>query len=555
MEFPRIVHDELLHKVDEPQEQHLADVIHAAETRVPASAYKSNMQHNEHSPLIKPSASGRHVVIIDVEKVEAILTAEEQEAVAADNKMLAWDIVGQESTILVKLAVPMILAAMLEFLPEMLLTMMIGHVDPNESTQILAAFQLSGLCQMLLVAGLLNGLSSAIDTLCSQAYGAKKMTELWLFCQAGFLMYSVCMPFMVIALLSGSSILKALGQDPVISDIAGKFLFVNALAIPFGVIFSVMKSALQAQNIVFPFVTSSLVGWIVSGTAAYLLAFHTPLGYLGIAMANPLCWIVKTLTLVPVMLQNEVFQNSWPGWKPKEAMALVPKISKLGVSSVLMVTFQMLGFSFISLLAGLLPNADVMIAANGIFVSIIVLSFMPLLGICIGGAIRIGNALGAGQARRAALIGRIVMVGSVSVSSVGMIVTVFIAPTYASAFTPDKRATQVAVDLVYKVLPIIPLLGFTFGIQSIFRACGKQLLAAKFNFVCMFLLGVPLGLFFALKLNAGLAGLWLGNMTGLFIFMLSGLVWLYGLSWEQLAHEAKHNTSLHFAKAPVAEAF
>uniref|UniRef100_K3WE52 Multidrug and toxin extrusion protein n=1 Tax=Globisporangium ultimum (strain ATCC 200006 / CBS 805.95 / DAOM BR144) TaxID=431595 RepID=K3WE52_GLOUD len=557
MELPRIVHDEFLHKVDEPQEQHLEQVLHAAEVQVPVQQFKGDPKKvGELSPLLKPTPSGNHIVVIDPERVEAILDAEERDAIEADNKMNAWSIVSEESVILVKLAIPMIMAAMLEILPELALTMMIGHVNPNESTQILAAFNLSGLCQMLLIAGLLNGLSSAIDTLCSQAFGAKKMTELWLFCQAGFLMYSICAPFMLTALVCGSKILKALGQDPAIADIAGQFLLINTLLIPFGVLFSVMKSALQAQNIVFPFVVSSLIGWIVSGVIAYLLAFHTPLGYLGIAVANPLCWLVKSLMLVPVILQNELFQATWPGWKPHEAMALVPKISKLGVSSVLMVTFQMLGFSFISLLAGLLPNAGVMITANGIFTSIIVLSFMPLLGICIGGAIRIGNALGAGKARRAALIGRIVLIGSVSVACVGMVATAFIAEPYARSFTPNVEATKVAIDLIHQLLPVIPLLGFTFGIQSIFRACGKQLVAAQFNFVCMFVLGVPLGLFYALKLDAGLAGLWWGNMSGLVVFMFAGLIWLWRLRWDQLAHEAKHNTNLRFGvKAPVADAF
>ncbi|TYZ64812.1 hypothetical protein PybrP1_006546, partial [[Pythium] brassicae (nom. inval.)] len=470
-------------------EQHLAEVLHAAEVKVPVKNLTQQFAKAEHSPLLKPSPSGAHVVVVDVGKVEEILTAEEKDAVAKDAALSAWAIIGDESRVLVKLSIPMILAALLEFIPDTVLTMMVGHVSPNESTQILAAFSLSGLVQMLLIAGLLSGLSSAIDTLCSQVYGAKKMTELWLYCQAGLIMYAFCMPFTFGVLLSGSSILKALGQDPAIADIAGQFLFVNALAIPFAVLFSVMKSALQAQNIVFPFVTASLVGWLVSGTAAYVLAFHTPLGYLGIALSNPLCWIVKTLTLVPVILQNEVFQTSWPGWRPKEAMALVPKISKLGVSSVLMMTFQMLGFSFISLLAGLLPNASIMITANSIFASIIFLSFMPLLGICIGGAIRMGNALGAGQARRAALIGRIVMVGS--------------------------------------------------------------LLAAKFNFVCMFVVGVPCGLFFAMQMDGGLAGLWFGNMVGLLVFTFVGVVWLWRVSWDQLAHEAKHNTHLNFA-APAA---
>ncbi|KAF1332550.1 Multidrug/oligosaccharidyl-lipid/polysaccharide, partial [Globisporangium splendens] len=578
MELPRIVHDELLHKLEEPQEQHLAEVFHAAEVQIPVkelsdakkqvvfdadgialkkqSKQIQKKQNSESTPLLKPSPSGDHIVVVDADKVEEILDAEEKDAIEADARMKTWDIVAEESVILVKLSVPMIMAALLEFIPDMVLTMMVGHVNPNESTQILAAFNLSGLVQMILLAGLLNGLSSAIDTLCSQAFGGKRMTELWLYCQAGLLMYAMCMPFTAIALLSGTHILVWLGQDPEISKIAGQFLFVNALAIPFGVIYSVMKSALQAQNIVFPFVVSSLIGWIVSGVIAYLLAFHTPLGYLGIALASPLCFIVKSLALVPVIVQNDLFQATWPGWKPHEAMALVPKISKLGVSSVLMTTFQMLGFSFISLLAGLLPDAGIMITANGIFASIIFLSFMPLLGVCIGGAIRIGNALGAGKARRAALIGRVVMIGSVSISSVGMIATAYIAEPYAYSFTPDPKATAVAVDLTYKLLPIIPLMGFTFGMQSILRACGKQLLCAKFNFVCMFVIGVPVGLLFAMQLNGGLAGLWLGNLVGLIVFVLAGIVWLYRISWDVLAHEAKHNTHLNFGKSPApAEAF
>ncbi|GAB9475852.1 Multidrug/oligosaccharidyl-lipid/polysaccharide, partial [Globisporangium polare] len=469
-----------------------------------------NNNSDEHTPLLKASPSGHHVVVVDTNKVEEILDAEEKDAIEEDAKLPAWTIISEESATLAKLSVPMILSTLLEFIPGTVLTMMVGHVSLTESTQILAAFQLANLVQSMLVIGLLEGLSFAVDTLCSQAYGGKRMVELWLFCQAGLLMFAICMPFMVGALLCGSWILKATGQDPAISDIAGQFLFVSALAIPLSIVFAVMKSALQAQSIVFP----------------------------------PLSWIVKILTLVPVILQNEVFQNSWPGWRPIEAMALVPKISKLGVSSVLMVTCQMLSSSFISLFAGLLPNADVNITANTLFTFIIAISFIPLLGVGVGGAIRLGNALGAGKARRANLIGCIMIVGSACISSIGMVTTLFVAKPFALAFTPDSQAIQVAVDLTYKLLPTLLLAGVAYGIQSILRACGRQLLAAKLNFGCIFVVGAPLGFLIAMPLNGGLAGLWLGHLVGLLVFIIVGMLWLSRVSWEQLAHEAKHNTHL-----------
>uniref|UniRef100_K3WE47 Uncharacterized protein n=1 Tax=Globisporangium ultimum (strain ATCC 200006 / CBS 805.95 / DAOM BR144) TaxID=431595 RepID=K3WE47_GLOUD len=551
MELPQIIHDVLLHQVDEPHDQHVEQVLHAAQVQLESTSGATAA--NEHSPLLKTTtANGTHNVSVDLGKVEAILDAEEKAAIQADHNLSAWTIVNEETVLLIKLAIPMVLAATLEIFPAMLLSMMIGHVDPSESTQILAAYSLSGLVQQLLIFCVLNGFSSAVDTLCSQAFGAKKMTQLWLFCQAGLLMFVICVPIMVLGLICGSSVLQVLGQDPVISDIAGELLLVSIFIIPFGIAFTVMKSALQAQNIVFPFVVSSLVGWIVSGIAAYLLAFHTSLGYLGIAIATPVYWFVKSLVLLPVVLRNDVFQQSWPGWKLKEAVVLLPMISKLGVSSVLMVTFQMLGFTVISLLAGLLPSANVMITANGIFGFMTEIAFLPLVGICIGGAVRMGNALGAGKARRAALISHIVMVSSVLVAFVAMIGAALIAEAYAQAFTPDRDASRVAVDLIYKTLPIIPLSGFIIGIQSIVRACGKQLVAAQLNFVCLFVLGIPLSLYFAMVLDGGLVGLWYGDMVGLFVFVLTGLAWFWRLSWDKLAHEAKHNTNMHTAVAPVA---
>lgn len=107
MELPRILHDELLHKVDEPHDQHVANVLHAAEVYVPTKD-KERAHIGERSPLVKPTPSGEHLIVVDVDRVEAILNAEERAAVAADASLRTWDIVAQEAGVLAKLAVPMV---------------------------------------------------------------------------------------------------------------------------------------------------------------------------------------------------------------------------------------------------------------------------------------------------------------------------------------------------------------------------------------------------------------------------------------------------------------
>jgi multidrug resistance protein, MATE family len=572
MELPRLAHDAVLQQLDEPREEQL---VHDVEqlghhAHIVDDRARSHKHTGEKTPLLM---AGKHVVAVDSDvdlKALALrLNEEERAAVLADARAEPMAIVKQEAKVLVALAIPMMMAAVLEFLPDMVLTMMIGRVSGEYSTQILAAFSLSSLFQMLLVAGLLNGLGSAIDTMCSQAFGGKRHVELWMFSQAGLLMYLFCLPFVAAMLLNGGAILKALGQDAAIADVASSLLLVNLVSLPFSLLFAVLRSALQAQNIVAPFVKTSILSWAVSLPVAYALGYWTPLGYMGIALSQVLNNAVKAIALLPVVLQNDVFVDAWPGWQWQEAFQLVPKISRLGVSSVLMVLFQMAGFSIISLLAGLLPNADIMIAANSIFSSVMMLSFLPLVGICIAGAIRTGNALGAGQAKRAQLIVRVVVLSSLAISSAGVLLSLTAAKPLAHSFTTNAEAISVAMTLIWHLMPLIPLLGLVFGIQSVFRACGKQWLCAKFNFAFMFCVGIPLGIVLAIQLHIGILGLWYGHFAGMVLFITSGLVWLYRLDWEQMAHEARRNTHLHVetpdgqpaetgepgAKAQAADAF
>ncbi|KAJ0400393.1 hypothetical protein ATCC90586_011518 [Pythium insidiosum] len=550
MDDPRLMDDALLLQKDEPQHRalqlELARVTHGAGLHVESGAAET-------TPLLRPSLqlmAGADRVVLDDDRAVDLkdllhqLCDEEHAAVTADLRAPAMDIVWDECHQLWQLAIPLFLVTVTEYLPQTLLTMMVGRSDAEHSTQILAGTSLTNLFQLLLVQSMLMGIGSAVDTVCSQAYGGKRLVELWLFSQAGLIVYLLYMPFVSLLLLNANPILLLLGQPPTIAAIAAKLLVLNFVCLPFAIVFSVAKSALQAQNIVQPFMTVSIISWGVSLPIAYVLGFHTSLGYVGVLLSTVVNAVVKALAILPIVIRNDTFRSAWPGWQWRRALSLVPQVARLGASSVLMVLFQSSSSGFIQLLAGLLPNAATVMSANSIFSTMMMFVFMPLMGICIAAAVRIGNALGAGQARRASLIGTIAMVAALVVATLGLLVFVFIAPSYARSFTTNTSAVEETLRLFRSQWVIIPLQGFTFGIQGILRGTGRQWVCALLKFIFLLVCGVPLGFVLARHLQLNLIGLWMGHTLGTLGFAVAGTVWVCRLPWVSMALEARRSTHL-----------
>lgn len=113
MEVPRIMHDELLHKLEEPQEAHMAQLLVA--TAVPAgeaggkspTVRRAKLQHEstEATPLL---FRDEPAVLVDVAKLDAILDEEEKNAADADAHLTPRAIITDEAKHLIALSVPMV---------------------------------------------------------------------------------------------------------------------------------------------------------------------------------------------------------------------------------------------------------------------------------------------------------------------------------------------------------------------------------------------------------------------------------------------------------------
>lgn len=128
-------------------------------------------------------------------------------------------------------------------------------------------------------------MSSALETLSGQAYGAKQYRQLGIQMNTAiFSLNLVCFPLSVMWMYM-ENILILMGQDPLISQEAGKFtmwlipaLFAYATLQP-------LVKYFQTQSLIFPLLVSSSASLLSHVPLCWVLVFKSGLGHVGAALA------------------------------------------------------------------------------------------------------------------------------------------------------------------------------------------------------------------------------------------------------------------------------
>ena len=123
-------------------------------------------------------------------------------------------------------------------------------------------------------------------------------------------------------------------------------------SIPFITCYELLKRVLQGQNVVIPTVYASFAGNIINPIAGYILMYHTPLGFRGFAIAFSLTYATYCAVLIPYFVRSSLYQLDWPGWKLHAAIQMLPDFIKLSIPGCFMFSFELLGISLTSILAG-----------------------------------------------------------------------------------------------------------------------------------------------------------------------------------------------------------
>ncbi|KAF8023391.1 hypothetical protein BT93_F0792 [Corymbia citriodora subsp. variegata] len=252
----------------------------------------------------------------------------------------------------------------------------IGHIGSTE----LAAYSLVFTVLVRFAYGILLGMASALETLCGQANGAKQYHMLGVYLQRSWIVLTICSICLVPLFIFATPLLKALGQEDGIAEVAGE---ISPWLIP--VLFSLVVSFscqmfLQAQskNMIIAYVAAFSA--VVHLCLSWLLTGKYKFGVVG-AMASAILayWIPNIGQLMFVLCGG--CRDTWKGFSSSAFKDLWPVI-KLSLSSGAMLCLELWYNTVLVLLTGNMENAEVSIDA---------------LAICV----RVSNELGRGSARSA----------------------------------------------------------------------------------------------------------------------------------------------------------
>ncbi|WOI56768.1 MATE family efflux transporter [Palleronia sp. LCG004] len=321
-------------------------------------------------------------------------------------------------------------------------TIMLGRYDVT----VLAGQVLAGtMFFILLIIG--SGFAFAVTPLVAEADArgdsapVRRATRMALWLTGAFGV--ICLPLM----LAADPLLRALGQEPTLADLARQYLWIQSWSIFPALAVMVLKSTLAGVSRTQVVFWATVLAVIVNIACNYLLIFGNlgfpELGIRGAAIASLFSTLVSFAIIFVYSLRaladHRIFAKFW---RPDgEALGQVFRLGwPIGITLLAEVGL----FSASSVMMGWLGT--IQLAAHGIALNIVSLIFMVHLGFANAATIRAGNAMGAGDGpllRRGALV---VTALSLSVAAAAIVLLLVWPETLVAGFLdrddPDFSAVM-----------------------------------------------------------------------------------------------------------------
>lgn len=237
-----------------------------------------------------------------------------------------------------------------------------------------------------------QGVSTALDTLCGQAFGSKKELHVGLyFQQMVLLLWLLTIPIGIVWYNAGQ-LLGALIPDKDTADLAGVYLRILLWGAPGYAAFEAGKKFLQAQGIFHAATYVLLFVAPLNALTSWLLVWKLGLGFIGAPMAAAF-----TNNLLPFFLFLYVVfvdgRQCWNGLTPK-AFSNWGTMIKLALPGFLMIEAEFLAFELLTLGASHLSSTQ--LAAQSVLSPLIALTFQAPFALAIASSTMMATAIGAG---------------------------------------------------------------------------------------------------------------------------------------------------------------
>ena len=420
------------------------------------------------------------------------------------------------------LAAPVVIAELGWMTMGLVDTLMVGRLGPEAIGAVgIGSSLFMAVC--IFAMGLLLGL----DTLVSQAFGARRFDECHAWLAHGIalsLLLSIPVTLLVMGL---SASLAGWGLHPDVLRLTQPYLTILAWSIPPLLLYSSFRRYLQGMGIVRPVTAALVLANVLNAVVNWMLIFGRlgapALGVRGSAWATVGARVVMAGVLLGVIVKvrrSERFDAGARGFRLE--MQRMRQLIALGFPAASQVTLEVGVFAAATALAGRLPPAS--LAAHQIAVNIAAFTFMVPLGIASAGAVRVGHAMGRRDQAGAARAGwTALLFGALFMASAAATFVLF-PSALIGAFTSDPSVLAIGVSLLF-IAAVFQLFDGVQGVATgILRGLGDTRTPMLWNFAAHWLIGLPLGYTLCFAAGLGVVGLWWGLSSGLIICGIALLV-------------------------------
>ncbi|GMP51909.1 hypothetical protein CsSME_00017953 [Camellia sinensis var. sinensis] len=469
--------------------------------------------------------------------VEEFLLTNKPVAIRWYPRLMCW-----ESRLLWLLSGSSIIVSIFNYMLSFVSLMFTGHLGALE----LAGASIASVGIQGLAYGIMLGMASAVQTVCGQAYGAKKYGAMGIILQRAVILHVGAAILLTFLYWFSGPILKAIGQTDSIAEEGQIFarglipqLYAFAISCP-------MQRFLQAQNIVNPLAYIAVGVFLLHILLSWLVVYVLDYGLIGAALTLSLSWWFLVIIQGLYILFSPRCKETWTGFSMKAFRGIWPYF-KLTVASAIMLCLEIWYFQGLVLISGLLPNPTISLDSISICMNYLNWDMQFMLGLAAGASVRVSNELGGEHPLVAKLSVFVVSGTSILISIIFTAIVLIFKVELSKLFTSDSEV----IEAVSNLTPLLAISVFLNGIQPILSGVaigsGWQGVVAYVNLATYYIIGLPIGCVLGFKTSLAAAGIWWGMIIGVLLQTIALLIITARTNWDaevvKAADRLKHSAN------------
>ncbi len=432
---------------------------------------------------------------------------------------------------LVTISIPIILSNLLQTAYQITDTFWVGRL----SAQAVAAVSLSFPITFLLIA-LGGGLPIAGTVLIAQ-YKGKGDTKMMNHVSAQTLL----MVFIVSLILSGAGylfatpIMQAMGAGPDVLPEAVSFLRVTFIGFVFVFGFfafeSLMRGLGEAKMPMYIVLLTVILNFLLDPLFIFGWGPIPAMGVSGAAMATMITQAIATVIGVGILMRGHSgIHLHLKDFKPDPAF--IRKAFKIGLPSSIEQSTRALGMTAMTILVA--GFGTLALAAYGIGMRLLMLVFIPAMGLSIATSALVGQNIGAGKIDRASETNRIGSILGFIILCVMGAALFLVAQPLAQFFVPEGgEAIPMSAVFVRIMAPTFGFIGLQMIVLGTLRGAGDTKASMNLTLISQWVIQFPLALVLSQFTTVGLNGIWWSFSISNVISTALVLYWFQKSDWKK----------------------